>query len=122
MSSTLRTNVGPVAFSSPVRFLTLFERRARLRNSVTPPPGTMPSARARHAVAVEGVFEEGLALLHLRFGGGPDVDLGHAASEFGEALLEFFAVVVAVGVLDFAADLGDAPLDRPRFVPLRPGR
>src|SRR5690606_6155119 len=36
----------------------------------------------------------------------------HTAGELREALLQLLAVVVAVGVLDLAADLGHAALDR----------
>src|SRR5690606_33062402 len=39
------------------------------------------------------------------------LDDGHAAGELGEALLQLLAVVVAVGVLDLATDLGHATLD-----------
>src|SRR5690606_15086219 len=56
------------------------------------------------AAGVHGVFDAGLLLLHLGLGGGADVDLGHAAGELGEALLELLAVVVAGGVLDLALD------------------
>ena len=63
------------------------------------------------AGGVEGVFDAGLLFLHLAFGGGADVDLGHAAGQLGEALFELLAVVVAGGVVDLAADLVDAALD-----------
>ena len=56
------------------------------------------------AGGVQGVFNQGLALLHLGLGGRPDVDLGDAAGELGEPLLELLAVVLAVGVADLAAD------------------
>ena len=41
------------------------------------------------------------ALLHLGFGGGPDVDLGDAAGQLGQPLLQLFAIVFAVGRLRF---------------------
>src|SRR5690606_40983585 len=66
----------------------------------------------RRTAGVEGVFDAGLLLLHLDLGRRADVDLGHAAGELGEALLELLAVVVAARVLDLVADLVDAPLDR----------
>ena len=46
---------------------------------------------------VQGVFEQGLPLLHLGLGRGPDVDLGDAAGQLGQPLLELLAVVLAVG-------------------------
>ncbi len=63
------------------------------------------------AGGVEGVLDEGLTLLHLGFGGGADVDLGDAAGELGESLLELLAVVLAVGLGDLAADHLGAALD-----------
>ena len=63
------------------------------------------------AGGVQGVLDAGLLFLHLDLGGRADVDLGHAAGELGEPLLELFAVVVAGGVLDLAADLVDPALD-----------
>jgi hypothetical protein len=63
------------------------------------------------AGGVEGVFDAGLLFLHFGFGGGTDVDDGDAAGELGEALLEFFAVIVRGGFLDLALELGDAALD-----------
>jgi hypothetical protein len=56
----------------------------------------------RGAGGVQGVLDAGLLLLHLGLGRGADVDLGHAAGELGEALLELLAVVVGGGVLDLA--------------------
>jgi hypothetical protein len=52
------------------------------------------------AGGVQRVLDAGLLLLHLDLGRGADVDLGDAAGELGEALLELLAVVVAGGVLD----------------------
>ena len=63
------------------------------------------------AAGVQGVFDAGLLFLHRDFGGGADVDLGDAAGELGEALLELLAVVVAGGVVDLVLDLLDAALD-----------
>ena len=57
------------------------------------------------------VFDAVLALLELDLGGGTRLDDGNAAGELGQTLLELLAVVVAVGVLDLAADLGHATLD-----------
>ena len=60
---------------------------------------------------MQGVFDAGLLFLHGDFGGGADVDLGHAAGELGQALLELLAVVIAGGVVDFVLELLDAALD-----------
>ena len=65
----------------------------------------------RGAAGVQGVLDAGLLLLHRDFGRGADVDLGHAAGELGEALLELLAVVVAGGGVDLVLDLLDAALD-----------
>src|SRR5690606_29949220 len=59
----------------------------------------------------DGVLDAVLALLELDLGRRARLDDGHAAGELGEALLELLAVVVAVGVVDLAADLGHAALD-----------
>ena len=63
------------------------------------------------AGGVQGVFDAGLLLLHFDFGGGADLDHGHAAGQLGHALLQLLAVVVAGGFLDLDADLLDAGLD-----------
>ena len=60
---------------------------------------------------VERVFDAGLLLLHLGLGRSADLDDRDAADELREALLELLAIVVAGGVLDLGADLGDAALD-----------
>ena len=60
---------------------------------------------------VHGVLDAGLLLLDLGLGGAAGADDGHAARQFGQAFLEFLAVVVAGGGLDLLADLGDAFLD-----------
>ena len=52
-----------------------------------------------------------LALLELDLGGRADLDDGDAAGQLGETLLELLTVVVGVGVLDLATDLGDATSD-----------
>jgi hypothetical protein len=59
----------------------------------------------------DGVLDAVLALLELDLGGRTRLDDGDAAGELGEALLQLLAVVVAVGVLDLALDLGHATLD-----------
>src|SRR5579864_819147 len=52
-----------------------------------------------------------LLLLELGFGGGADLDLGHPAGEFGEALLQLLLVVVGGRGLDLLLDLSDASLN-----------
>jgi hypothetical protein len=65
----------------------------------------------RRTGGVQGVFDAGLLLLHLDFGGGTDLDHGHTAGELGQTLLELLAVVVGGGVLDLGADLLARALD-----------
>src|SRR4029078_7553229 len=55
----------------------------------------------------DGVLDAVLALLELDLGSRTDLDDGDAAGELGQTLLQLFAVVVGVGVLDLAADLVD---------------
>ncbi len=81
------------------------------------------AAQQRHAAAghnafldgragrVQGVFHARLLFLHFGFGRGADIDDGHAAGEFGQAFLQFLAVVIAGRLLDLAADLVHAALD-----------
>src|SRR5215210_1301784 len=75
-------------------------------------------AAARDDALLEGcprglqrVLDAVLLLLHLRLGGGADLDDGHAARELGQALLELLAVEVGVGALDLGLDLLDPALD-----------
>ena len=63
------------------------------------------------ACRVQGVFDAGLLLLHLALGRRADVDLGDAAGQLGQPLFQLLAVVVALGVGDFAADGLDPALD-----------
>ena len=65
----------------------------------------------RRTRGVQRVFDAGLLFLHLDFGGGTDLDHGHAAGQLGHALLQLLAVVVAGGFLDLHADLLDARFD-----------
>jgi len=72
----------------------------------------MPSSTAaRVACRVQRVFDASLLFLHLDFGGGTDLDDGHAAGQLGHALLQLLAVVVAGGFLDLHAHLLDAGFD-----------
>ena len=65
----------------------------------------------RRTRGVQGVFDTRLLFLHLDFGGGTDLDHGHAAGQLGHALLQLLAVVVAGGFLDLHAHLLDARFD-----------
>src|SRR6202789_2059285 len=60
---------------------------------------------------VQSVLDAGLLFLHFDFGGGTDLDHGHAAGELGNALLQLFLVVVGSRFLDLLADALDAALD-----------
>ena len=57
------------------------------------------------------ILNPSLLFLQLSFAGRADVDLSHAASQFGEAFLELLTVVVGVGSFDFPTDLIDATLN-----------
>ena len=46
-----------------------------------------------------GIFQQCLAFLHFGLGRRADVDLSHAAGQLGQAFLQFFAIVIAVGRL-----------------------
>ena len=70
----------------------------------------MPSSTAAR-VACQGVFDAGLLFLHFDFGGGTDLDEGHAAGELGNAFRKLFTVVVARGGFDLRADVPDAVFD-----------
>src|SRR5207244_6844297 len=69
----------------------------------------------RGARRMQGIFDARLLFLHFGFGGRADVDLSDAAGELGEALLEFFAIVIGSRAFDLAADLSDAALDSRAF-------
>ena len=60
---------------------------------------------------VDGVLVQELLFLELAFGRCSDVDLCHAACQFGFALLKFFAVIIAGGLVDLDADLLNAAHD-----------
>jgi len=70
---------------------------------------------------VHRILDAHLLFLHLALGGRPDVDLGDAARQLGDALGELLLVVVARGLLQLALDGRDAGLnlvqpDSDRFV------
>ena len=97
------------SFSSPSRssLSTAFSQRSR----ATPPPATTPSARAA-ATAALASSNSALRLLHFGFGRGADFDLGHAAGELRQTLLQLLAIVIAVGRFDLAANLLGTACDR----------
>src|SRR5882672_3268458 len=80
-------------------------------------------AHQRHAAArnhalfdgrtgcVQCVFDAGLLFLHFDFGRSTDLDHGNTAGELGNALLQFFLVVIGGRFLDLLADALDAALD-----------
>src|ERR1700681_3440103 len=80
-------------------------------------------AHQRHAAArnhaffdgrtgrVQCVFDAGLLFLHFDFGRSTDLDHGNTAGELGNALLEFFLVVIGGRFLDLLTNALDASLD-----------
>src|SRR5258705_3289997 len=65
----------------------------------------------RCAGRVERVLDARLLLLHLGLGRRADVDLGDAAGQLRETLLELLLVVVGLRRLDLGLDLGDPAAD-----------
>ena len=57
------------------------------------------------------VFDARLLLFHLDFGRGTDTNYCYAADQFGQPLLQLFAIVVGSGFFDLRADLLDPALD-----------
>ena len=57
------------------------------------------------------VLDAVLLLLEFHLGGCADLEHCHATREFGQTLLEFLPVVIGVGVVDLALDLGDTAGD-----------
>ena len=53
---------------------------------------------------IQGIFDPQFAVLELGFRRSSDLDHGHTAGEFGDALVELLAVVLGIGVLQFPAD------------------
>jgi hypothetical protein len=65
----------------------------------------------RGAGRVQRVLDARLLLTHLGLGGRADLEHRDAAGELGQALLRLLEVVVADGLLDLLAELGDPGLD-----------
>ncbi len=68
--------------------------------------------RERRPRSVQSVFEERLPLLHLGFGGGPNLDLRDAARELGQPLLQLLAIVIAFGDLNLTPNHLNPAVDR----------
>src|SRR5262249_36371637 len=82
--------------------LELFERLAGMQEGdAAAGDNALGESSAR---GVQRVLVEGLALLHLRLGRAADLQLGDAAGELGQPLLQLLTVVLAVGLFDLAAD------------------
>ena len=81
------------------------------RTRATPPPGTTPSSTAARG-CVQGVFDAGLLFLHFdpRLRHRPLIT-GNTAGELGNALLEFFLVIVAGRFFDLLTDAVDPAFD-----------
>ena len=58
----------------------------------------------RRPGGIEGVFDPQFAVLEFGFGGGTHLDHGHTTGQFGDPLIELFAVVIGVGVVELAAN------------------
>ena len=58
-----------------------------------------------------GIFDERFAFFHFGFGCRPTTDLGHAAGEFRQSLLQLLTIIFAIGVFDLVADLLDPSLN-----------
>src|SRR5690606_23593406 len=63
------------------------------------------------AGSMQRVFDTGLLLFHLDFGGSADFDHGNTAGQFGQALLQLLFVVVRSGFFNLLADLRHAGFD-----------
>jgi hypothetical protein len=61
---------------------------------------------------MESIFDASFLLLHVGFGFGTDADDSHTTGELGESFLEFLLIVLAIGLIDLGADLGNALIDR----------
>ena len=57
------------------------------------------------------VFYARFLLFHFHFGCSADFDQGHTAGQFGDALLQFFLVIVTGGVFNLLAHILDALFD-----------
>ena len=111
-SIATRTMLAPVA-SSPVRPVMASLVEGDLAGLDEGHAATGDDALFDGSLRVaDGVLDAVLALLELDLGRGTRLDDGDATGELREALLELLAVVVAVGVLDLGADLGNATGDR----------
>ena len=60
---------------------------------------------------MQRVFNAVFFLFHFHFGRGTDFNYGNTTGQFGDALLQFFAVVIGGGFFDLRADAGNAGFD-----------
>ena len=65
----------------------------------------------RRLGGVHRVFDASLLFLHLGLGRRAHLDHGHAADQFRQPFLQFFAIVVRAGVIDLRPQLLDAAFD-----------
>src|SRR5262249_6510489 len=65
----------------------------------------------RRTGGIQGVFNAGFLLLHLRFGRGPHVDHGDTTDELRQTLLQFLTVVVRGRLFNLRTDLLHTPFD-----------
>src|SRR5216117_1821101 len=86
-----------------------FSSVLRACSRATPPPGTMPSARAAR-VACRASSKSALRSF-ISVSVAADLDLRHAAGQLRQPLLQLLAVVLALGCGDLALDQLGAALD-----------
>ena len=68
------------------------------------------------AGSMQRVFEKSFTLLHFSFSGRTHLDLSHTTSQFGQPLLQFFAIVFTFGAGNFATNQLATPFKR-LFIP-----
>src|SRR5207244_6797237 len=65
----------------------------------------------RRTRSVQRVFPASFLLFHLGLGGSADINHGHTAREFRQALLEFLAIIIACRFFDLTANLTHSTLN-----------
>ena len=58
------------------------------------------------------IIKKSFALLHFCFGCSAHIDLSNATSQLRKSLLKLLAIVVAIGIINLATNLGHAAFDR----------
>src|SRR5690606_8441063 len=94
--------IGIVAFELFDRFLGTDQRNATARND---------TFFNSSACCMQCIFNAGFFLFHFNFGCCANTDHGNTACQFGNALLQFFAIVVRSGFFDLCADLLNTRFD-----------